>query len=679
MLHTYLIRANFKILVFSLFIIIKAVDLKAQSLISLSERNKIYTPQNSFLFLTDQLKKFSSKDISTPEFQKALKPATVKDFNFGLSNAAIWYKISLANITGDRWLLKVGNPTLEDISLFTPTVSGKFDSIKLSLTQNMKDRPWQNNNYILNLPFTENKKQDFYLRITSKHSMLIPIEIATADALFVSTHYDDIWAGVYLGFILVMAVFNFFIFISVRDISYLYYVLYISSIGLLISMHNGYPFELLWGNAAFLNVYLDLLTSLAGIFATLFTMHFLNTKVIAPRIHTGLRIILGMYILAGIIVLAGQTALGSVAEEITGLFSSLYLFFAVIYIYKNGYKAARFYLLAWSTLLIGIIFFVLGDAGIFNARNIINIDPLQLGSALESLLLSFALADRFSMYKKEKEELVLQQNLILESKVNERTAELSATLEHLKETQAQLILQEKLASLGKMTSGIAHEIQNPLNFVNNFSDLSRELINEAKETNDEKERNEILDDLESNLEKIFHHGQRADSIVKNMLMHSRTGGKEKELTDINILVTEALNFSYSGMKSKKLGFNCVIEKALDEQIPRVNIIPQDISRVILNLFNNAFYAVKDKTDALVKVSTSLHNNECEIKIWDNGSGIPDDIKQKIFEPFFTTKPSGEGTGLGLSISYEIILSHGGEMKVESVKNKFTEFSISFTI
>jgi len=298
-------------------------------------------------------------------------------------------------------------------------------------------------------------------------------------------------------------------------------------------------------------------------------------------------------------------------------------------------------------------------------------------------LISILISTCIVLYIRIRTRLLRKQKQVLEINVEQRTAELKQTLEELKSTQAQLVEQEKLASLGQMTAGIAHEIQNPLNFVNNFSEVSNELIEEIRLVKDEAERTEILANLKNNLEKINLHGKRADSIVKGMLMHSRTGKGEKQLTDINALCEEAINLAYHSMRAKIPDFNCEIEKSFDKNLPQVKIIPQDISRVILNLLNNAFYATSPPTSfqrrgefsPKVFISTIQQFNNLTITIRDNGIGIPENIRDKIFEPFFTTKPTGEGTGLGLSISYDIVKAHGGEIKVESEEGAGTEFNI----
>jgi len=280
--------------------------------------------------------------------------------------------------------------------------------------------------------------------------------------------------------------------------------------------------------------------------------------------------------------------------------------------------------------------------------------------------------------------------------VEETNAALHKSMVELKAAQAQLIHSEKMASLGELTAGIAHEIQNPLNFVNNFSEVSADLVeelNEELQKGDTEEVTAIANDLHLNLEKINHHGKRASVIVKGMLEHSRSGSGEMAPTDINELADEYLRLAYHGLRAKDKSFNAEFSLEADDKLPKVNVVPQDIGRVLLNLINNAFFAVSAKASStkasatadepykpLVVVSTTLINDHVEIRVRDNGDGIPNNIKDKIFQPFFTTKPTGEGTGLGLSLSYDIITKgHGGEIKLESKKGEGTRFIITLPI
>jgi two-component system, NtrC family, sensor kinase len=287
--------------------------------------------------------------------------------------------------------------------------------------------------------------------------------------------------------------------------------------------------------------------------------------------------------------------------------------------------------------------------------------------------------------------VIAVENVRLFQETKARTKELAASLEELRAAQDRLVQTEKLASLGQLTAGIAHEIKNPLNFVNNFSVLSAELVGEmndvlAKATLDATTRgelDELTQILKSNLEKVVQHGKRADSIVKNMLQHSREGSGEHRPADINATVEESLNLAYHGARAEKAGFSIAFQRDLDPSVGMADVYPQEITRVLLNLISNGFYAVaKRKADAgdgfepILSASTKNLGDKIEIRIRDNGAGIPDEIKDKIFNPFFTTKPSGEGTGLGLSMSYDIIVKqHGGSIDVETEPGFFTEFKI----
>ena len=294
------------------------------------------------------------------------------------------------------------------------------------------------------------------------------------------------------------------------------------------------------------------------------------------------------------------------------------------------------------------------------------------------------LADRY-----QRQRLIQKERERAKERELAQAREIEKAYHELKTTQAQLIQSEKMASLGELTAGIAHEIQNPLNFVNNFSEVSLELIEEVKSEKSKikSERNaeledELLEDISQNLQKISHHGKRADFIVKGMLQHSRTSTGEKQLTNINTLADEFLKLSYHGLRAKDKSFNAEFITNLDQDLPKVNVVQQDIGRVLLNLFNNAFYAVQQRAKTSeagykpkVEVSTSFNEGFVNISVKDNGSGIPEGIKEKIMQPFFTTKPAGEGTGLGLSLSYDIVKAHGGELRVETKEGESSDFII----
>ena len=306
-----------------------------------------------------------------------------------------------------------------------------------------------------------------------------------------------------------------------------------------------------------------------------------------------------------------------------------------------------------------------------------------------------------SAIQEAQQQTLKEQNILLEQRVSDRTAELTqqketlqTTLTELEASQLQLIQKEKMASLGEMTAGIAHEIQNPLNFVNNFSDINTELLSEIKDklaseilpASLSSYINPIIEDLDVNLRKILQHGKRADSIVKNMLQHSQAQTGAMEMTDLNALVDEYLKLSFYGFRAKNKNFNCKIETSFNKNIKSIYVIPQDIGRILLNIFNNAFYAMQEKKnnihlsetpsyEPVLNVTTHEQDHAVCISILDNGVGIPQKYIDKIFQPFFTTKPTGGSTGLGLSLSYDIVKAHQGKIAVQSTVGEFTKFSI----
>lgn len=298
--------------------------------------------------------------------------------------------------------------------------------------------------------------------------------------------------------------------------------------------------------------------------------------------------------------------------------------------------------------------------------------------------------------QEERQRLLTDQNLVLEQKVRERTAELSeqkevlqATLQELRASQSQLIQKEKMASLGELTAGVAHEIQNPLNFVINFGEVNKELLDEMRDriarenlpAEFTKEMKELIEDLADNQHKILQHGKRADGIVKNMLQHSRRQSGAMELTDLNELAEEYLKLSYHGFRAKQKSFHCSFQTSYDENMGRIDMVPEDIGHTLVNLFNNAFFSMNEKMktnagyEPMLTISTERKGNKALITVRDNGLGIAPKIMDKIYQPFFTTKPTGEATGLGLSLSYDMIKAHQGEIKVDSIEGEFAAFTI----
>jgi len=297
----------------------------------------------------------------------------------------------------------------------------------------------------------------------------------------------------------------------------------------------------------------------------------------------------------------------------------------------------------------------------------------------------------------ERERLLKEQNLLLEQRVNERTSELfeqketlQKTLHELKGSQSQLIQKEKMASLGELTAGVAHEIQNPLNFIINFGEINSELLSEIKERVGSEtlpkeftdDINPLINDFGDNLKKILNHSKRADGIVKNMLQHSRRQSGTMELTDLNELAEQYLKLAYHGFRTKHKSFHCSFQTSYDETVGRIDVVPEDIGHTLVNLFNNAFFSMNEKMklkpdnyEPILTVNTQKKESKALITIRDNGLGIPTKILDKIYQPFFTTKPTGEATGLGLSLSYDVIKAHQGQLKADSMEGEFAAFTI----
>jgi len=377
------------------------------------------------------------------------------------------------------------------------------------------------------------------------------------------------------------------------------------------------------------------------------------------------------------------------------IFASGVLLGVVLFIYKEddfkhfkGYAFAHFPLVA--------VGFITGIAELISDDFYEKHDEYFVIATVAAFIWVFG---RWATSKKQQEEIriVGARNAELDILVAQRTQELTnqkneleKTVSLLQTTQEQLIQSEKLASLGELTAGIAHEIQNPLNFVNNFSEVSVELLDEMEQELNDGNMEEVIaiaGDIKQNLEKIRHHGQRADGIVKSMLQHSRASTGQKEPTDINALADEYFRLSYHGLRAKDKSFNAELVTGFDATLPKVNVLQQDLGRVLLNLYNNAFYAVQQRQKASgsdykpeVKVSTALVHKSLQITVEDNGTGIPESVKDKILQPFFTTKPTGEGTGLGLSLSYDIVAKgHGGKIDIDSKEGEYTKFIVTLPI
>ncbi len=560
----------------------------------------------------------------------------------------------------------------------------------------------------------------FFVGFGSTEKLMQKIYTSSQTQYFGAIH--DIFIFGVLAF---ASLFIFLFFLIIHEKVYLYFSLYLFALAIGRFNTGTEMYDVFFRQFPLVYAYISyVIWFFPWFFLNLFIRQLLNAKYLFPRLNKFLKFFNILYALTYAVLLIISYAdsfnnlLGDIitCEQIILALSFPVAFFLAVKVFKSNH------ILTYIVLPLQSIWSILWSAVIFcsTLSYEYNVKAFKYDSlrwlfenwyGLETILLSclvvsfsWILLQRFGDLKKqivqkelekeiERRQLIEQQKIELEEQVTERTAELKQSLENLKSTQAQLIQSEKMASLGELTAGIAHEIQNPLNFVNNFSEVNHELIAEMKDEIDKGNYDEVkllANDVEENEEKILQHGKRADAIVKGMLQHSRVSTGKKEPTDINALADEYLRLSYHGMRAKDKTFNATIKTDFDSSIGKINIVPQDIGRVLLNLFNNAFYAAplppkggfkysQNEHEPTVWVSTKKLGDRILISVRDNGPGIPKNIVDKIFQPFFTTKPTGQGTGLGLSLSYDIIKAHGGEIKVETREGEGAEFIIQLLL
>ncbi|MCB0740968.1 MAG: ATP-binding protein [Chitinophagaceae bacterium] len=708
------------------------VKTEAQSHLRTYEINSDTTTQqfldnNYWQVLEDKNSSFTINDVQ--------KEPLANQFTYFTKNSKIpftktsWFRFNLKNNTGKTLHLSIISDAPK-ADFYIPDSNGIMHHFITGseVSWHSKDG-FKNANAI---PFEINEGQQImiYLKALNHKAFLsdtFKFPLLKTDALeksIVSDYQDnytqssDLFSMFLSGIFLLAGIFILLIYFTVSEKVYLYFSLF-AFFGSLSYLHPFYSVEHV---SLSLSIIFRVISYLWAFFCFQFVRHYLKVSEYYPRWNRWIGLIMYSFL---IVVIIGRILFTSVYHydlltnenfgflaPIIDIIFWLSFLITILLFSLNHAKETRAFLLGVLPFSLVILCFTLLEIAfpfLSIARNILKNDTLfwgyanGIGGFWLTVVISWVLFKRFGQQEKQiaqeklekeqlakeqeiqKSELIAQQKIELEKLVLERTSELKQSLEELKSTQAQLIQSEKMASLGELTSGIAHEIQNPLNFVNNFSDVNREMVDEAAEEigngNIEEVKN-ILNDIKENSAKINHHGKRADAIVKGMLQHSRQTSGTKEPTDINALCDEYLRLAYHGLQAKDKSFNAVMKTDFDENLPLINVIPQDIGRVLLNIINNAFYAVSerkklsaDSYQPLVSIKTRKLNDKIEIKITDNGNGIPDAIKEKIFQPFFTTKPTGQGTGLGLSLSYDIVKAHGGELNVETNEGEGSVFTI----
>ena len=678
------------------------IEFKSETIENLGKEVSIYTDVTDKLSATEVLAidsfKQSNEDIP----------------NLGITKFSHWIKFTIQNNSkSDNLLLKIDNPILDLVELY------EIDSEKCKLTSSIGDqfpysqRKYKHQNFLLDLNIKQGESKGFILKVKSWELVTIPLSIGTFKPIFESKLTQDLIFGIFLGIMLVLMLYNLFIYFTVKDNSYLYYVIYITFITLTQATLYGYTFRLLFSEfPAFTNISLILFNSLAALGSIEFVKLFLKTKRFVPTLHKGLYILTAIYIIGILTALSGFKSLSYSIMDLAAMLITFHTLFIAIKIALQGYRPAKIFLAAWTVFLTGVIFFVLKSVGILPS-NIYTNYTMAFGIATEGIILSIALADRINILRSEKEKsqqrtvevlkenekIIRNQNIVLEQKVELRTEELNKTLTDLKQTQSQLVDAEKMSSLGQLTAGIAHEINNPINFVssnilplrqdiddvktilNKYEELeTAENIPEKLKEIDDLKKELDYDYLKTELTEIINGiedgARRTTEIVSGLKNFSRLDEGEFKYANLN----KGIESTFLLVKSKLDGI--IVELNLGD-IPNYECNPGKINQLSLNLIDNAIYATKknnkDNKDGLVKIKTSSTEEEITLSITDNGSGISKENIPKLFDPFFTTKDVGEGTGLGLSIVRGILDAHNAKINVESTENKGTEITITFPL
>jgi signal transduction histidine kinase len=647
------------------------------------------------------------------------KNSTQKVPNMNLSSSAFWVKLNIKNASeAQNLLLMLSQPIMDEVTLYTLDSTGHFTSIKMGEFQVFSKREFNDPDYIFRLHLTPGQQGHYLMKIKSSDQLQFPLLIGSETAVLEHIGSKNTLSGLYLGIMLVMILYNLFIYFSVRDKSYLYYVVYIILIMLTQTGLQGYPFQFLWPDWPWLAIHADIFSpSLVGVASLAFLHVFLRTREYTPRLYKITYLFYTVYAVNITLAIFDIYKPSFILMEMNAMLVTIYIFIVALIIFIRGYRPARFFLLAWTSFLVGVCIFILKDFGVFPFNDITRY-TMQTGSAFEVILLSFALADRINILKKEKEEsqaralevlkenehIITEQNVMLETKVKERTNELSLanlelnkTFNHLKETQSQLVDSEKMASLGQLTAGIAHEINNPINFVkSNIKSLKRtvdeikglleryvglkpdgaiaEKLAEIHQAAQEIDVRYSIQEIDELVLGIDEGASRTAEIIKGLRSFSRLGEDDLKKCDVH----EGLNSTLVLLNNQTKDL-FIIEKQYGD-LPEIDCYPGTLNQVFMNVLNNAIQAVSENhgDDKLghITIKTRQDNTHAYIHIKDNGPGISSEIKTKIFDPFFTTKAVGKGMGLGLSIAYNIMEKHHGKICVVSELGHGCEFILT---
>lgn len=634
--------------------------------------------------------------------------------NFGISSGSVWFKIKITKRTNKQFFLEVAQPTLDEVA-FHDVASG--ESVVQGDKFGFNERKYDFNHFVFDLALDKNQTKVYFLKVNNSNQIQVPLYLSTYEKVDKVNQQLIIILSVFFGLMLAMILYNSVIYIFVKDKSYLYYVLYITILMFTQLTPHGYTFQIFWPDSPVFTQYTMLIFPIAvGIAGILFFNSFLKTKMFVPKLIWLFRIFFVLYSICVLLVILGQFKIAYAFIDITAMLVAITMLVGASIILRKGNKTAIYFLLAWSIFLTGIVFWVLKDTGVLPHNNLTNYTML-LGAALETILLSIGLANRINIYRAEKDlsrhnevtalrenkRLISEQNIILEEKVRERTnelvkvnRELEDALQSVMETQRKLLESEKMASLGQLTAGIAHEINNPINFVSsNIEPLKRDLndienllllyaslneknlkekLSEIEAFKEEIELKYLKKELKEIISNIEEGARRTSEIVKELKTFSRDDRKLKVASNLNRGIETSLTLVQSKLEAIK------VETDL-RTLPEIQCYPGKLNQVFMNIIINAIDAINLKYEngegGTVQISSSYDKSISSIVIIfkDNGVGIPQDILNKIYDPFFTTKDVGKGTGLGLSIVYKTIETHKGQIVLNSKEKLGTTFKL----
>ncbi|EAZ80750.2 sensor histidine kinase [Algoriphagus machipongonensis] len=661
--------------------------------------------------------KMTDPDVGVEELiqEESFTYNNCNNFNFGINESVLWVKLELNGLSDIENPTFTLNSTSLDLVDFYSVKGGEvIREQKNGRLLGIEARDVDSQKIIFEINNEEITADYFLVRIQNVDKKIFTGFVSSKEDLLNILNFEEILFGILTGIFIGLFFYNLFLYFSVKDKIYFIYVLHTLLVWFAQASILGFTQFLLWPDWDWMNqrsiVIFSSLVSIVGIW---FLRIFLLSKSIVPKLDKGFNVIFLVY---GFILLNAIVFSITISYQVLLVTQSIVVIFVLavaVMILRKGYRPARYYLLAWSIFMVGIFLFVFSEMGIIPSNNF-TAYIMPLGSALEVVLLSFALADRINILKKEKEReqaerlevlkenetLVKEQNTLLEKKVKMRTDELESALRNLQNTQSQLVNQEKMASLGQLTAGIAHEINNPINFVSsNIMPLKRDIKDimevidfyrntglkefteeskkEAKDLEEDLELDYVLDEVDQLLKGMEDGARRTVEIVKGLRLFSRVDEQDVKKVDLHDGINSTiilLNSSIPGKIRIVREFN---------ELPMVECLAGKINQVFMNIINNAVHALSDHMEEIkdphITIRTKSKVDYVTVEIEDNGPGMPDTVKERIFEPFFTTKAVGKGTGLGLSIVYSIIENHKGTLEVKTTQGEGTTFIITLPV